>query len=129
MKSGASGKRDILRSMLYGLLPLCFLGGVVGSATVLLSACAVPENTVKSTYYANFRHDREVLMRSRWTGRLYVDLVADMGRDGVSMTTPDSSGQTSSAVIFGINDPISGCVDSFVVINGDEPIIEDYYCR
>lgn len=80
-------------------------------------------------YYAKFRHDREELMRARWTGRLYVDLVAEMGREGVSMTMPSGGGQTNSAVIFGINDPVSGCVDSFVVLNGDEPIIENYYCR
>tara|TARA_R110001583_G_scaffold190040_1_gene353941 strand:+ start:1543 stop:1809 length:267 start_codon:yes stop_codon:yes gene_type:complete len=80
-------------------------------------------------YFASFRQERELLMRERWTGRLYADLVAEMGWGGNSMTTPSAPGETRSAVTFGVNDPISGCVDSFVVINGDEPIINTYYCR
>ncbi len=104
-------------------------GFKVVAMAVLSVGCAqlpVPE---ASGSFASVRQEREAQMRARWAGHLYAELVAEMGREGASMTTPNAQGEPRSAVIFGVNDPLSGCVDSFVVINGDEPLIGNYYCR
>lgn len=100
----------------------------VAVATLSMGCAEVPAPELADSF-ASVRQEREAQMRERWAGRLYADLVAEMGRTGESMTVPSKRGETRSAVVFGINDPLSGCVDSFVVINGDEPIIGDYYCR
>ncbi|MEH6472386.1 MAG: hypothetical protein V7752_14145 [Halopseudomonas sp.] len=102
---------------------------IVSVVLVWAEGCAPVSQTEKTDFYSSFRHDRELEMRERWAGRLYADLVAEMGHEGESMTTPNSQGRTSSAVVFGVNDPISGCVDSFIIINGEEPIIDNYFCR
>lgn len=101
---------------------------VATMATLLMSCTWVPKpETTDSS--ASARQAREAQMRERWEGRLYAELVKEMGRTGKSMTVPSKWGDIRSVIIFGINDPLSGCIDSFGVINGDEPMIDSYSCR
>ena len=97
-------------------------------ATLLMSCSWIPKPGTTDSF-ASARQGREAQMRERWEGRLYAELVKEMGRTGESMTVISKRGETRSVIIFGINDPLSGCIDSFGVINGDEPIIDSYSCR
>ena len=98
-------------------------------ATALVVACAPVPLPEASDSHTSARQLRQLQMRERWSGCLYVELVEEMGYSGESMTTPSISGMTHSAVTFGVNDSTSGCLDSFVIINGDEPLIDTYHCR
>lgn len=109
------------------LLGLLVLAAVVACAP-MPKPTATP-GAAMADDFARMRYERAVQMRERWTGHLFADLVTEMGRSGESMTAPNSQGRTRSAVVFGVNDSRSGCIDAFVVINGEEPIIQNYYCR
>ncbi|MBC8210613.1 MAG: hypothetical protein H8E21_06050 [Gammaproteobacteria bacterium] len=97
-------------------------------ATMLMSCSWIPKPETMDSF-TSARQSREAQMRERWEGHLYAELVKEMGRTGNSMTVPSKRGENRSLIIFGINDPISRCIDSFGVINGDEPIIDSYSCR
>lgn len=101
---------------------------VATMATLLMSCTWVPKPETTDSF-ASARQSREAQMRERWEGHLYAELVKEMGRTGKSMSVPNKWGESRSVIVFGINDPLSGCIDSFGVINGNEPIIDNYSCR
>ncbi len=67
-------------------------------------------------------------MRKQWADKPYRELVKHMGREGVVMDIPRYGWPASSAVVYGV-DSATGCVDAFLVLHGEEPLIKDYFCR
>ncbi|MEH6826406.1 MAG: hypothetical protein V7629_21165 [Motiliproteus sp.] len=95
----------------------------------LMSGCAAtPEELAAYKAAMPGGQGQEQVMRKRWMDKPYRELVAHMGREGLVMDIPRYGWPPSSAVVYGYNEA-TGCVDSFLVMHGEEPMIKDYFCR
>ncbi len=71
-------------------------------------------------------------MQQIWRGRAYDVLLEAYGAPSFSMEIPGRADHHTFAVVYGIQDGLSRCIDAFTIIvdrNSKQRLVADYFCR
>ena len=74
------------------------------------------------------RMQRELAMNLQWQNRSFSELKAALGQPVLVMHIPGGGNPPGFAAVYGV-DPVSGCIDAFALLYGNDPIVRVYYCR
>jgi hypothetical protein len=102
-------------------------------APLLLAGCALHAGGPDSG--ANSRipqEQREFNLQTTWSGRSYEALVQAFGPPELIMDVPGFRQLRTSAVVYGVRDSASQCIDAFtVVVDGrtGQYVVTNYFCR
>lgn len=73
--------------------------------------------------------NREHQLASYWRGRTLDELKAVFGEPEMTMSIPRYGWPASYAAFYGVPDAETGCIDSFLIIDGEQPWVQNYFCR
>ena len=71
---------------------------------------------------------REAAMNRRWQNRPLSELKLAMGEPRLLMQIPGGGNPPGFAAVYGV-DQATGCIDSFALFHGRDPLIRVYHCR
>ena len=102
-------------------------------APLLLAGCALHAGGPGSGAGPRFpQEQRELSLQSAWSGRSYEALVQAFGQPELIMDVPGFRQLRTSAVVYGVRDSTSQCIDAFtVVVDGrtGQHVVTNYFCR
>ena len=78
------------------------------------------------------QEQREFNLQAAWSGRSYEALVQAFGPPELIMDVPGFRQLRTSAVLYGVRDSASQCIDAFTVVvdsRTGEHIVTNYFCR
>jgi hypothetical protein len=74
------------------------------------------------------RLGREVNMNRRWQNHRLSELRSTLGQPQLLMSIPGGGNPPGFVAVYG-QDALSGCLDAFAFVYGEDPIIRVYHCR
>ncbi|MES2129021.1 MAG: hypothetical protein V4463_17265 [Pseudomonadota bacterium] len=97
-----------------------------------MAGCLLPRGTENGRSLHAPRHQREIDLQHAWRGQPYEALLTAFGTPKMSMEIPGRHHDITFAVVNGMNDAASHCIDAFTVVidrSSRQRLVVDYFCR